>query len=379
MSDHLARILAPVSRNEFLNHYLKREYFYVSRNSPGFYEEYLSAAAVDCFLQSEHLPAAFLNVARAGKKQPMEDWSRNDASARGEERIAIPERLLDLYGEGATLILNGVHLAIPSLSSLCRGLSSELGFLTQANVYVTPPVSTGFTRHTDEHEVLVLQVEGIKHWQLFPPHGTEVDLELRAGDLLYLPRGLSHAAGSLDADSIHITIGLHPAYEFELVRQIALFAKETGDLGRPAPPAFADEGTKRSFEADFLTRLRELLNRVTPLDMLERHQANAVRNQRRGWAGRFSDVRRISSISPQTRVSRRPEILVQVKESGKFLGIEFAERNMLVPMFLRGAVELILSGDSFAVGELKGFFTDAGRVKLAREFVRTGLLRIDQL
>src|SRR5262249_26048300 len=75
-------------------------------------------------------------------------------------------------------------------------------------------------------DVFVLQVSGSKHWTLYdtlielPLHGQGFEpekhspgaatreLTLRAGDVLYCPRGLFHSARSTDEVSLHITLGL---------------------------------------------------------------------------------------------------------------------------------------------------------------------------
>jgi ribosomal protein L16 Arg81 hydroxylase len=79
-----------------------------------------------------------------------------------------------------------------------------------ANVCITPQNSSGFTPHYDTHEVLVLQIGGSKVWRIYDPplklpHRSQpfnaashrlpprprprFELEMRPGDLLYLPRG----------------------------------------------------------------------------------------------------------------------------------------------------------------------------------------------
>jgi hypothetical protein len=366
MNDCLARILTPVSRQDFLRHYGGREYLHINRNDPAFYAEFLTAAGVDRFLACDQLPAAFLNVVRDGKKCPIEAWSRVQTSARGQETVAVTERLLDLYGAGATLILNRVHLSIPGLRDLCADLTSEFGFLTQANVYLSPPGSAGFDRHADEHEVIVMQIAGSKHWQIFPGGESVRDLEMRSGDLLFLPRGLSHAASTSVEGSI-------------LVNQIVSMAKETADLGRPAPPAFADQETRRNFDTAFRARLTDLLARVTTAELLDRYYRAAVKQQPQAWPGRFSDLCDLAALTADSRVSRRRGILTHTRQDGRFLNVEFGERTVVVPAFLRGALDRILGRESFAVRDLEGLLTDAGKIRLVREFVRTGLLQIEKL
>ncbi len=251
MSDCLSRILFPLDVGSFLKHYQTREYFHIDRNSPGYYDDILTVGDLDAFLQSGQLPAAFVNVVKDGTRFPLEEWSRVDTSARGEHRVAVPERLFELYSGGATLVLNQAHRAFPSFNSLCRNLTAAFGFPVQANVYITPRSSVGFGRHADDHEVLVMQIAGNKRWLLWVQDAPVLELDLRPGDLLYLPRGLAHAAEAQEGDSIHVTLGMYPAYAFQLIEELAALAGEDADFRQPVPPLFADDDAKRGLRRRF--------------------------------------------------------------------------------------------------------------------------------
>jgi hypothetical protein len=379
MNECLARILSPVDIGTFLKHYQAREHLHVSRNAPGYYDDLLSERDLDAMLQSEHLPAAFVNVVKEGTGYPPGQWSRVAASARGEVRVAVPERLFDLYSEGATLILNRADCVVPSLNTLCRKLTVELGFPAGANVYVTPLDAAGFSEHADDHEVLVAQIAGRKHWLVHAKDGPVVEIDMRPGDLLYLPRGLAHGARAQDGDSIHVTLGFVPVYAFELIRELAEIAAEDTDFQQPMPPRFAHDGAKRMFEASFLLQLQALTLRTKPSDLLERRFHALVENQSRGWPGRLFDLRTIPEMTAETLVCRRPGILTEIKRQGKFLSVGFGGKQVIVPGFLEGALGRIMNENEFAIDELEGFINRPGKVKLAAEFVKAGLLRIVKL
>jgi len=379
MGDGLSRLLSPVSAGSFLEHYQAREYLHVCRNSPDYYADLLSVADIDAVLQSEHLPAAFINVVKDGTRYPLEDWSRVGLSARGEYREAVPERLLDLYSKGATLVLTSLHRTLPSLNALCRSLTSELGFPTQANIYITPPGAAGFAKHVDDHEVLIFQIAGSKRWFIDPPGSPVVEIDLQCGDLLYLPRGVAHAAHSQHGDSIHVTLGLLPVYGFQLIEELATMASTDPVFQQPMPPLLAGAEKKCGFETEFLGHLEGLIGRTKPAELLERRFRAFVDRQLQGWPGRLSDMRRLPDIRPETHVCRRPGILTVVKEEGKSLNVEFAGKRVVVPVFLRCAVAKIMDDEAFAIADIDGFITGAGKVKLVSEFVKAGLLRIVKL
>uniref|UniRef100_S4RFQ1 Bifunctional lysine-specific demethylase and histidyl-hydroxylase n=1 Tax=Petromyzon marinus TaxID=7757 RepID=S4RFQ1_PETMA len=107
-------------------------------------------------------------------------------------------------------------------------LESFFGALVGSNVYVTPPGSQGLAPHHDDVEVFILQLEGEKHWRLYTPlvplaKAYSPDLSqvaigpptheftLRAGDLLYFPRGTIHQADTPagGCHSTHLTISTY--------------------------------------------------------------------------------------------------------------------------------------------------------------------------
>ena len=57
----------------------------------------------------------------------------------------------------------------PPVIDFCTRLAAELGHPVQANSYVTPPSSRGFSAHYDVHDVFVLQLAGRKHWTIHAP------------------------------------------------------------------------------------------------------------------------------------------------------------------------------------------------------------------
>ena len=130
----------------------------------------------------------------------------------------------------------------------------------QVNAYVTPPSSRGFSAHYDIHDVFVLQVAGEKRWIVHEPvlrgarsgrspgpsgarrssgrsPSTEpiLDVVLRPGDALYLPRGFIHAAEALGDVCAHLTVGMHVVTRHALVEALAALAVDDVELRRSLP------------------------------------------------------------------------------------------------------------------------------------------------
>lgn len=376
MTECLSRLLAPVSTDTFLKHYQAREHFHIARSCPDYYADLLGVADIDTILQSSQLPAALIKVVKNGVRYPIDEWSVFASAPGGPLQVAIPEKLLGLYADGATLILNRANSVLPALGTTCRRLTRELGFPTQTNVYITPRNSVGFSKHSDEHDVLILQVAGSKLWRAYAGDAAPAEIDLQSGDLLYIPRGMFHDAVSRDEDSIHITMGLRPTYAFELIAELATMAAERENFQTPMPPQFAGADAMRLFEADFLTGLQSLIAELEPSTLTNRRSHDCLIHQTEVWPGRFADLRVLSRMTPDTVVQRRPEIPAAVNDDGRFLHIASADRQVTIPLFMREQLPRLFGERDFAIDEIEGMITSSGKIKLIAELVKAGFLRI---
>ncbi|MET0460785.1 MAG: cupin domain-containing protein [Ilumatobacteraceae bacterium] len=176
-----------------------------------------------------------------------------------------PNRVLELHAAGATMVLQGLQLSDPRLARLANNLALDLGHAVQINAYLSPVAAKGLELHFDFHDVFVLQLDGRKRWRVWEPLARThqpvrggpkepmptfdelgepaMDLTLRAGDCLYLPRGFPHAAETVDAASSHLTIGVmapawhqavrHAVDEAVSDRATTLRASIPGDVAGP--------------------------------------------------------------------------------------------------------------------------------------------------
>ena len=229
-----AGIVRPLSTQEFLDTYYRNKRPVLFRgDGPRFASlctwDQLNAllrsdawyARMDVVQDSQGVPASAYTVPFFGH-----GWRRSGAP--GNPNILDDRRLQAMLRKGASIVLPGVHELLPSLRPVADALEETLGCYATTNLYASWVSTPGFSTHWDAHDVFILQVAGTKRWQLygetrrFPlqrdsedparPQGEPVWNEiLRAGDVLYIPRGWWHDAraqaedGSDGAGSMHVT------------------------------------------------------------------------------------------------------------------------------------------------------------------------------
>lgn len=376
----------------FLDRYWGRRTFLRPSTDGATFDDLLTVDDVDRLISSTlpHYPD--VNLVQDGLQIDPSEFSHAPDPRRGGARVIDAARVYEYFHAGATIQMQGVHFRHPPLATYCRQLEIELTVPVQANLYVTPPHSRGLGLHADTHDVLVLQVSGTKQWEVFRSARPDVDLddpsnepplelrtELKAGDVLYVPRGVPHRVASTTATSIHLTIGFVPPSWHEVVDEIV--TEILSELGQdPAfraslPVRFASHEAR--WERPLAARLRTLADRIARLDV--RDAAEGAK--RRFWAdrtpileGQLGQLIDESTIDRDAVLERRTASIANVVRAGDTLALVLGDRTLRLPIALESAVRFVLRRTAFTVRELDPFLDEESQVVLARRLVREGLL-----
>ena len=358
----------------------------------GDFTDLLDPAAVDELVSSRGLRTPFLRVAKDGKVVETARFTRGGgAGAEIADQLA-DDRLTELFSDGSTLVLQGLHRTWPPLIEFGTALAAELGHPVQVNAYVTPPQNKGFAAHFDVHDVFVLQVAGEKRWTIHPPvhpaplrdqdwtryrpavqrRATEepaIDAVLRPGDALYLPRGWLHSAEALGEVSVHLTVGIHSVTRYALVEALTALAAQEPRL-RASLPLGVDVADPDQLGDDLTETVRALTDWLTEADPAE----VAERVRRRVWTatrpepvGPLAQSTAARSVSDTTRVRLRAGLRHRLHpvEDGSVV-LETQHTRLTLPAATAPAVRALLAGATPAAGELPELDAADGRILVAR-------------
>jgi len=165
----LARLIA-VDRDRFADqHWGQQPLLSPAADLPGGFPELLNADAIDELVSQRGLRTPFIRVAKSGSTLSDKAFTAPGGVGAGIADQVSDDKLVRLFSEGSTLVLQALHRTWPPILEFCQRLAAELGHPVQANAYVTPPQNQGFSAHYDVHDVFVLQIEGEKQWRVHPP------------------------------------------------------------------------------------------------------------------------------------------------------------------------------------------------------------------
>ena len=376
--------LAPVGADEFLAETWERRPLHVARGEPGRFDDLLSARDAERLVTEPGLRYPALRLVKAGAKLDPSDytvdlpWRPVPFGATADVARVVAE-----WEAGATIVLQGLHLNWGPLARYCRGLEARLGHPVQCNAYWTPRRSQGLAVHHDTHDVFVLQVSGRKRWLVYEPvlelplrdqRYTEalggpgdvvLDVELRAGDTLYLPRGWLHEALTSEEDSLHLTVGVNVVTWLAAFRAAVERCADDVEFRRSLPPD--GEGAEMLLE--------RLAERLGADEVAADARRRFLEGRRAVLDGQLSELRALDSLTVDTWVERRPTVVAELDGAR----LAFEGKALVFPEHALAEVGALVGGEGpVRVGELPGRLDDAGRLVLVRRLVREGFLRVAQ-
>jgi ribosomal protein L16 Arg81 hydroxylase len=228
-------------------------------------EELVSPLTEDEFLELlRHRKLALLRGTDADRYSSLLSWDAlKGIIERGEhslehfrvtkEKTVIPSifylkdgklnaaKLEVLLSRGASIIIPRLEQTIPSLAALCDNIKSRLSEQIEVGAIVTTGVGGALELHYDPEDLIILQVEGTKRWQIYgpavvnpvraapkellakepPPKRAPIfDEFLGPGDFLFVPGGSWHQCENGPGRSIHLGIFFVPPSIYDAIKAI---------------------------------------------------------------------------------------------------------------------------------------------------------------
>jgi hypothetical protein len=307
---------------------------------PAPFSDLLDEAAVDELISQRALRTPFLRVARNGTTLADRLFTAGGGTGATIADQVSDDKLLRLFADGATLVLQGLHRSWAPLMAFSQQLAADLGHPVQANAYVTPPQNTGFSDHYDVHDVFVLQVHGEKRWRIREPVRRSplrdevwtdrrdavqqaalgaplLEVTLSPGDCLYLPRGYLHAATALGGVSTHVTLGVHSWTGHHLAEDLATAAvrRATEDEAVRACLPVGFELTAGGLAAHVEVvreAVKTAIDQISAEDLARLLAARAKRTQRAAPVGVLAQARAADSLGEEQQVRLRPYLWAEL-------------------------------------------------------------------
>ncbi|WP_259781808.1 cupin domain-containing protein [Aestuariispira ectoiniformans] len=237
-----ADIIAPISEEEFFASYYDKKPLYI----PGQLEKFghiMNWDALNRILNmSAYWSTATLQLVKDRERIPAAAYCETALGSTGQSTMRPnAKKVTDHLHAGASLVLNDIDTLTPEVAAVADALEKTLNGKAQSNLYCSWKQRQAFFSHFDTHDVYALHFEGEKTWRIYEnrmPHpirhsrftstGPDFDREnrgevmmeitMKPGDFLYLPRGWYHDALASSSGTVHIAFGVTQVIGLDFVQ-----------------------------------------------------------------------------------------------------------------------------------------------------------------
>ncbi|MFK7893959.1 MAG: cupin domain-containing protein [Granulosicoccus sp.] len=384
MKDMTHKILEPMTLDQFFSGYWESQALHVSRNDSDYFTSLLAVSDLETVLASKELYFPAVQLTQKGREIQSGDYT--DA----QQRI-LGLRLLQLHAEGATVVLSRAQNLFASLDRLCHEVTRLLKMRCQTNVYFSPPSRQGFNAHYDTHDVFILQLQGEKTFHFYgeavdlpfvddtfdrsvisPTEPTE-SIRLRAGDTLYIPRGVVHDAVAEEHGSLHITLGVFPVVMRDLMQSVVQVVAENDRRCRQAVIPFAED------KAQLQTQLRAMADAMANPQWLEeallRQQEELSLSVSQDPTGAMSRIRASDDMTGDTVLKLRSCAVIDTQTANETLFVYVFGQVLEFEKPMADAVQFIMNEDSFRAADL-AMLSEQQQLALCQRLLRENLLEV---
>lgn len=380
-------LLGPVSIDDFARKYYEKAPLHIPRNREGFYDRFFSLSELERVVYHTDIANDDLYAAKDGTVSRKESYLRkvDPKSKAADTKLVIDsDRVSALFAHGCSIVVDKITTRSPGMAGLCSAISTFFRLGAGANVYLTPGgEQQGFRAHYDTHDAVIIQIEGTKHWRVYD-WGTELalqtqnfnpkkhvvgepklELEMRPGDLLYLPRGVIHEARSSDALSLHVTIGLYPITWIDVLWETIENAGEELALRRSAsvdvPANFEDP--------ELVAALARALS-SEKIKAAEQKLRDAFLSERSNdLAGQLRQIALLRTLDEHSWISIRPH-MVYVLEDGDETKLSFSRKTVKLQRGAAQIVRALQSAEPICVADL--IAAEPKAVEIVRQLIAEG-------
>ncbi len=388
----LDKVMAPVCGMEFIKEYYEQKLLIQNRNQKEYFSDLLTIEEIDKIIDLHYPKGEGILFYKQGKKVSEESFRNIHDNLKFN-------LLYKGYSEGLSIVLNGIDMFWQPIKVLCQNLTRELNHRVQCNLYLTPNEQRAFDLHFDTHDVIIIQIHGKKHWNVYdtwrelPLSGAKQtglseeelsnlrEVTLHAGDSMYIPRGIPHEAFTSDESSIHLTLGIYPVKWGDFIQNILEKHIEENEAFRKSlPPGYLNPGNwTLEFKNSIYQQMENLLSGLSEKKMIDEKlyqmSHEMISDHQSGFYGQIAQIDKINSLNINSILEKRfkSNCLVEQKES--MAKILFPGGFLNGPAKIAEVLTFICDSDGmFCLKDLP-LISNKNKIHLARKLIVGGLLK----
>jgi ribosomal protein L16 Arg81 hydroxylase len=360
------QLLGNLDLEVFFEQYWGKQYLFIpaqdrERNLP------INESDLNYFLSNSRLQYPYLKLVYKGEAVSFELFKNTDLGPYSS--IVDLQKVFKLMYQGHTLAINSLDRMLPKLTEFNQKLSRELNTTFWVNAYLTPSNQQGLNKHSDAHDVFVIQLKGIKEWTIYPTEEEKKIIKLEEGDFLYLPKGTAHHATTTDKASIHLTFGAHFHTHADLLKELWKKASESERFSKRL--TLDTNQLSASDTIFFKEAMNELLDSQTINESYQDLNSEAIpafssTNLLDQWL-------KIDGLKANTLL-RKTTQSAQLIDKSKKVELHFNGNYVSFPIFIKDFIQKLIDTEIFSASDLSSSSSLNEKVRVLKKLLQLEFL-----
>jgi len=302
------QIVSPVSPEEFFGAIWEQRAVHI----PGEADKFADIFSWDEFNQLLNMSKLWsdrtMKIVLDGQKNlDLAEYGRTGQTREGYKVILPdPEQVTLLLRRGASVILDLIETLSSGVAAVSAALQTATGGVVVCNAYCSWRAHQAFMAHFDNTDVFAVQIEGSKIWRIYEGRADNAidveghnygsftrehharakgklleEIEMKPGDLLYLPRGQYHEALASSDASLHLSFGVGQATGIDVITRL-LRSLPDESVFRNNLPHFDRPQAHREHLRAIADRIHEILCQASLSDQVRDWQRERALSDRYG-------------------------------------------------------------------------------------------------
>jgi len=386
-------LFQPFGIEDFEANYWEQKVLHIQRDDPAFFLSLFSVEALDKLLEYNRPRGSSLRVVKNQQPLSSSTYENQDGSLNLNQLYAA-------YADGHTIVINEIQRYYDPIKILVENIRQYMNHHVVANLYLTPENEKALSPHYDSHDVFALQISGEKHWLLYDDTYCKTPLvhsfqpvfqrehltgarqvTLKAGDIMYIPRGVPHEAFTTDKSSMHITIGVHSTQWIDLIaKSLINLSQKNINLRQALPLGFLNDPNRdllsADAELDFLNVIKQVFTKENINSSLSILAEELRTKEQPAPDGHFASLDKINRVSLDSFLMKREGMVSKVSCNITGARISFQGNVIKGPQQIESSLEFISQQTGVFLIKDIPCLNDDNKLKLAKRLIRGGLLKV---
>jgi len=220
-------LIAPISQGDFRRLIVERPEYKLWRSTMDM-KKVFGWKDLEVILRQQRINNTDVAVLRNGARISMQETTEKTSRRFKVVNQLHSGKIAEILQNGGTIRIAHIDEKSDNLESIASEIENVFGNEVNMNLYAGFGFTQALPAHSDTHDILVIQLEGRKSWQIFgfgaDPYPIKLSEnkkeicpskliwsgELEKGDLIFMPRGSWHQVKTVgNVSSLHVSIGFN--------------------------------------------------------------------------------------------------------------------------------------------------------------------------